>query len=249
MGRGRVQLRRIENKIRRQVTFSKRRTGLVKKAQEISVLCDAEVALIVFSPKGKLFEYSAGSSMERILDRYERSAYAGQDIPTPNLDSQGECSTECSKLLRMIDVLQRSLRHLRGEEVDGLSIRDLQGVEMQLDTALKKTRSRKNQLMVESIAQLQKKEKELKELKKQLTKKAGEREDFQTQNLSHDLASLATPPFESPHELRRTISPPPPPLSSGDTSQRDGVGEVAAGTLIRRTNATLPHWMPQLTGE
>lgn len=116
---------------------------MVKKAQEISVLCDAEVALIVFSPKGKLFEYSAGSSMERILDRYERSAYAGQDIPTPNLDSQGECSTECSKLLRMIDVLQRSLRHLRGEEVDGLSIRDLQGVEMQLDTALKKTRSRK----------------------------------------------------------------------------------------------------------
>ncbi|CAD5324548.1 unnamed protein product [Arabidopsis thaliana] len=234
MGRGRVQLRRIENKIRRQVTFSKRRTGLVKKAQEISVLCDADVALIVFSPKGKLFEYSAGSSMERILDRYERSAYAGQDIPTPNLDSQGECSTECSKLLRMIDVLQRSLRHLRGEEVDGLSIRDLQA---------------QNQLMVESIAQLQKKEKELKELKKQLTKKAGEREDFQTQNLSHDLASLATPPFESPHELRRTISPPPPPLSSGDTSQRDGVGEVAAGTLIRRTNATLPHWMPQLTGE
>ncbi|CDY35781.1 BnaC02g38130D [Brassica napus] len=64
MGRGRVQLRRIENKIRRQVTFSKRRTGLVKKAQEISVLCDADVALIVFSPKGKLFEYSAGSRFE-----------------------------------------------------------------------------------------------------------------------------------------------------------------------------------------
>ena len=58
MGRGRVQLKRIENKISRQVTFSKRRTGLLKKAHEISVLCDAEVALIVFSTKGKLFEYS-----------------------------------------------------------------------------------------------------------------------------------------------------------------------------------------------
>ncbi|CAL9248027.1 unnamed protein product [Arabidopsis halleri] len=246
MGRGRVQLRRIENKIRRQVTFSKRRTGLVKKAQEISVLCDADVALIVFSPKGKLFEYSAGSSMGRILDRYERSSYAGQDIPTPNLDSQGECSTECSKLLRMIDVMQRSLRHLRGEEVDGLSIRELQGLEMQLDTALKKTRSRKNQLMVESIAQLQKKEKELKELKKQLTEKAGQREDFQPQNLSHDLASSATPPYEPPHELPPPISP--PPVSFGD-APRNGVGEVAAGTLIRRTNTTLPHWMPRLTGE
>ncbi|GMN61730.1 hypothetical protein TIFTF001_030821 [Ficus carica] len=61
MGRGRVQLKRIENKINRQVTFSKRRSGLLKKAHEISVLCDAEVALIGFSTKGKLFEYSTNS--------------------------------------------------------------------------------------------------------------------------------------------------------------------------------------------
>ncbi|KAK9197271.1 hypothetical protein WN943_005406 [Citrus x changshan-huyou] len=61
MGRGRVQLKRIENKISRQVTFSKRRAGLLKKAHEISVLCDAEVALIVFSTKGKLYEYSTES--------------------------------------------------------------------------------------------------------------------------------------------------------------------------------------------
>jgi len=59
MGRGPVQLRRIENKINRQVTFSKRRNGLLKKAHEISVLCDAEVALIVFSTKGRLYEYSS----------------------------------------------------------------------------------------------------------------------------------------------------------------------------------------------
>lgn len=61
MGRGRVQLKRIENKINRQVTFSKRRSGLLKKAHEISVLCDAEVAVIVFSTKGKLYEYSTDS--------------------------------------------------------------------------------------------------------------------------------------------------------------------------------------------
>ncbi|CAF2035710.1 hypothetical protein BRARA_I00352 [Brassica rapa] len=248
MGRGRVQLRRIENKIRRQVTFSKRRTGLVKKAQEISVLCDADVALIVFSPKGKLSEYSAGSSMERILERYERCSYAGQDITTPSLNSQGECSTECSKLLRMVDVMQRSLRHLNGEEVDALSIRELQDLEMQLDTSLKRTRSRKNQLMVESIAQLKKKEKELKELKKQLTKKADPREDSEPQTLNQGLASLATPPCEPPHPFPGPLSP-HRPLSLGDTSQRNEDGEVDAGTLIRVTNTTLPHWMPRLTGE
>ncbi|CAF2089828.1 truncated transcription factor CAULIFLOWER A [Brassica rapa] len=249
MGRGRVQLRRIENKIRRQVTFSKRRTGLVKKVQEISVLCDADVALIVFSPKGKLFEYSAGSSMESILDRYERCSFAGQNIPTPSLDSQGECSTECSKLLRMIDAMQRSLRHLKGEEVDALSIRELQGLEVQLDTSLKRIRSRKNQLMVESITQLQKKEKELKELKKHLTKKVDQREDIETQNLSQGLASLETPPCEPPHPLPRPISP-NPPLPLGNISHRNEVGEADGGTLIiRPTNTTLPHWMPRVTGE
>ena len=59
MGRGRVQLKRIENKTSQQVTFFKRRSGLLKKANEISVLCDAQVALIIFSTKGKLFEYSS----------------------------------------------------------------------------------------------------------------------------------------------------------------------------------------------
>ena len=60
MGRGRVELKRIENKINRQVTFAKRRNGLLKKAYELSVLCDAEVALIIFSSRGKLYEFCSG---------------------------------------------------------------------------------------------------------------------------------------------------------------------------------------------
>ena len=55
MGRGKVELKRIENKINRQVT--KRRNGLVKKAKELSVLCDAEVALVIFSARGKPFTF------------------------------------------------------------------------------------------------------------------------------------------------------------------------------------------------
>ena len=59
MGRGKVILERIQNNISRQVTFSKRRPGLMKKAKELSVLCDAEIALIVFSARGKLHEFSS----------------------------------------------------------------------------------------------------------------------------------------------------------------------------------------------
>nr|XP_007153483.1 hypothetical protein PHAVU_003G039400g [Phaseolus vulgaris]ESW25477.1 hypothetical protein PHAVU_003G039400g [Phaseolus vulgaris] len=71
MGRGKVELKRIENKINRQVTFAKRRNGLLKKAYELSVLCDAEVALIIFSNRGKLYEFCSGprfsSSSEGVL--------------------------------------------------------------------------------------------------------------------------------------------------------------------------------------
>ncbi|XP_059067459.1 agamous-like MADS-box protein AGL8 homolog [Cryptomeria japonica] len=63
MGRGKVQLKRIENSINRQVTFSKRRGGLLKKAHELSVLCEAEVALIIFSSRGKLFEYGSNGKL------------------------------------------------------------------------------------------------------------------------------------------------------------------------------------------
>lgn len=58
MGRGKIEIKRIENTTNRQVTFCKRRNGLLKKAYELSVLCDAEVALIVFSSRGRLYEYS-----------------------------------------------------------------------------------------------------------------------------------------------------------------------------------------------
>ena len=58
MVRQRIQIKKIDNVTARQVTFSKRRRGLIKKAQELSTLCDAEIGLIVFSSTGKLFEYS-----------------------------------------------------------------------------------------------------------------------------------------------------------------------------------------------
>lgn len=62
MGRGKVELKRIENPHQRQVTFSKRKNGLIKKAREISVLCDAHVLLILFSSSGKLYDFLSPSS-------------------------------------------------------------------------------------------------------------------------------------------------------------------------------------------
>ncbi|XP_019234497.1 PREDICTED: MADS-box protein AGL42-like [Nicotiana attenuata] len=73
MVRGKVEMKRIENTTSRQVTFSKRRNGLLKKAKELSVLCDAEVALIIFSQKGRLYDF-ASSNMQKTIERYRERA-------------------------------------------------------------------------------------------------------------------------------------------------------------------------------
>ena len=59
MAREKRRIKKIDNITARQVTFSKRRRGIFKKADELSVLCDADVALIIFSATGKLFEFSS----------------------------------------------------------------------------------------------------------------------------------------------------------------------------------------------
>ncbi|PON83002.1 MADS-box transcription factor [Trema orientale] len=160
MGRGRVQLKRIENKINRQVTFSKRRSGLLKKAHEISVLCDADVALIVFSTKGKLAEYSTNSSMLRILERYERYSYAERQLLSDDPEPIGSWTLEHAKLKAKVDVLQRNQKHFMGEELDSLTLKELQSLEQQLDSALKhdKALQEQNSLLSKKIKE---KEKEL----------------------------------------------------------------------------------------
>ncbi|EMS61243.1 MADS-box transcription factor 27 [Triticum urartu] len=83
MGRGKIVIRRIDNSTSRQVTFSKRRNGIFKKAKELGILCDAEVGLVIFSSTGRLYEY-ASSSMKSVIDRYGRAKEEQQLVANPN---------------------------------------------------------------------------------------------------------------------------------------------------------------------
>ncbi|KAG5607372.1 hypothetical protein H5410_028864 [Solanum commersonii] len=67
MGRSKLPLLKIESLTNRQVTFSKRRNGILKKVYELSVLCDVDVAIIMFSPSGRLTHYSRKRRIEDIL--------------------------------------------------------------------------------------------------------------------------------------------------------------------------------------
>lgn len=62
MGRGKIVIRRIDNSTSRQVTFSKRRNGLLKKAKELAILCDAEVGVMIFSSTSKLYDFASTRS-------------------------------------------------------------------------------------------------------------------------------------------------------------------------------------------
>ncbi|XP_065875354.1 MADS-box transcription factor 18-like [Euphorbia lathyris] len=70
MGRTKIELKRIDNTTYRHITFSKRKSGLVKKAYEISTLCDIEIALIIFSPAGKLFLFDGNKRVEDTLKHF-----------------------------------------------------------------------------------------------------------------------------------------------------------------------------------
>ncbi|KAI3452576.1 hypothetical protein Pfo_009240 [Paulownia fortunei] len=169
MGRGRVELKRIENKINRQVTFAKRRNGLLKKAYELSVLCDAEVALIIFSNRGKLYEFCSSSSMLKTLERYQKCNYGA---PEPNVSTREalELSSqqEYLKLKARYEALQRTQRNLLGEDLGPLNSKELESLERQLDMSLKQIRSTRTQAMLDTLTDLQRKEHALNEANKSL---------------------------------------------------------------------------------
>ncbi|KAL6192898.1 hypothetical protein ACLB2K_033984 [Fragaria x ananassa] len=174
MGRGKVELKRIENKINRQVTFAKRRNGLLKKACELSILCDAEVALIIFSSRGKLYEFCSGPRMEKTIEKYQRYTYAELEAAQPAQDTQQSRYEEYENLKAKVEVLQRTQRRLDGENLEHLDIEELQQLENELDLSLKRVRSRQSQNILEQLSDLQKKEKLLLEANDELRMKLEE---------------------------------------------------------------------------
>ncbi|XP_024371895.1 agamous-like MADS-box protein AGL11 [Physcomitrium patens] len=156
MGRGKIEIKKIENTTSRQVTFSKRRGGLLKKAHELAVLCDAEVALVIFSSTGKLFEYASSGSIRDIIDRYKKGSDGMQN--GARNDFMG---CEVVKLREQLEQLKASHRHMLGEDLSLLKVPDLLQLEQQLDLGASRVRARKNQLILEEVESLRRKEHEL----------------------------------------------------------------------------------------
>jgi hypothetical protein len=168
MGRVKLQIKKIENTTNRQVTFSKRRNGLVKKAYELSILCDVDVALIMFSPSGRVSVFSGNRNIEEILTRFlnmpdhergrlhnqeylERalgkfkSEAAASNPPSTNIHSQIEETQQ--ELLKCKCKLAEAEKKLRVYEIDPYEITTVGEAEYReqiLEENLKQTRLRKH---------------------------------------------------------------------------------------------------------
>ncbi|XP_049398140.1 agamous-like MADS-box protein AGL70 isoform X1 [Solanum stenotomum] len=165
MGRRKVEIKRIQDKNCRQVAFCKRRKGLLKKAKEISILCDVDVAVVIISNRGRLHEFSSNNSLSGMLQRYESHVDAEKEI---NAEIQVAEHSKYSGFTTMGELLQTTERQLEETNADGLTVTDLIHLENELQTALIQVRSRKTHLMLECAKDLHEKEKLLQEEKKHL---------------------------------------------------------------------------------
>ncbi|XP_073141114.1 agamous-like MADS-box protein AGL11 isoform X2 [Henckelia pumila] len=157
MGRGKIEIKRIENNTNRQVTFCKRRNGLLKKAYELSVLCDAEIALIVFSTRGRVYEYSSNNIRETI-ERFKKAtadtsnAYTAQEINAQFYQQ------ESKKLRQQIQMIQNSNRHIMGDGLTSLNVKEMKQLETRLERSIARIRAKKHELILAETECLQKRE-------------------------------------------------------------------------------------------
>ncbi|CAI0560717.1 unnamed protein product [Linum tenue] len=219
IGRGKIEIKRIENTTNRQVTFCKRRNGLLKKAYELSVLCDAEVALIVFSSRGRLYEY-ANNSVKATIDRYKKA-----NSDTANTGSVAEANAqyyqqEAAKLRQQIGNLLNtnrvfkafnrnlamlannsgsSSRHMLGESLGGLNAKELKNLESKLEKGISRIRSKKNELLFAEIEYMQKREIDLHNNNQLLRAKIAENERKQ-QSMSLMPGASSSYEIVQPHQ-------------------------------------------------
>ncbi|KAK4252760.1 hypothetical protein QN277_014308 [Acacia crassicarpa] len=147
MTRRKIQIKKIDSITARQVTFSKRRKGLFKKAEELSTLCDAEIALLVFSSTGKLFDY-ASSSMQQVIERYDQHS-AIQRLGKSSIDLQLEGDE--NKLSKVVAERTRELRQFNGEELQECTLEELQELEERLQRCLSRVSKAKDERIVKQI--------------------------------------------------------------------------------------------------
>ncbi|KAK8704347.1 hypothetical protein V6N13_047974 [Hibiscus sabdariffa] len=126
MGRVKLEIKRIENNTNRQVTFSKRRNGLIKKAYELSILCDIDIALIMFSPSGRISHFSGRRS---------------------DIQNKEEIQQEIVRLQQQLQMAEEQLRAYEPDPFRFTSMAELESCEKHLAETLASVVQRKEYIL------------------------------------------------------------------------------------------------------
>uniref|UniRef100_A0A0D9VCP3 MADS-box domain-containing protein n=1 Tax=Leersia perrieri TaxID=77586 RepID=A0A0D9VCP3_9ORYZ len=150
MGRGKIEIKRIENATNRQVTFSKRRGGLLKKANELAVLCDARVGVVIFSSTGKMFEYcSPTCSLRELIEHYQTVTNTHFD----EINHDQQIFVEMTRMRNEMEKLDSGIRRFTGDDLSNLTLADINDLEQQLEFSVTK-----HQLLNQQLDNLRRKE-------------------------------------------------------------------------------------------
>ncbi|KAG4386556.1 hypothetical protein JHK82_030323 [Glycine max] len=198
MGRGKIEIKLIENPTNRQVTYSKRRNGIFKKAHELSVLCDAKVSLIMFSKNNKMHEYiSPGLTTKRIIDQYQKTL-GDIDLWRSHYEKMLE---NLKKLIDINNKLRRQIRKLiggvvlcelerhrigEGLDMDDMSFQQLRTLEEDLVSSIGKIRERKFHVIKTRTDTCRKKVKSLEQMNRDLLFELKEKCAIHPQFILHD---------------------------------------------------------------
>ncbi|KAK1310104.1 Agamous-like MADS-box protein AGL62 [Acorus calamus] len=139
MGRKKIEIKKIEKEDALQVCFSKRKRGLFKKASELSLLCGAEIAIIVFSPGGKAYIF-AQPSLDSVINTCNSSSSSSlthhqkrriHDLNKDNADLLARLDAKRARSQELKLVVQRAaqdnpLAALWETPLEELSLPDLQ---------------------------------------------------------------------------------------------------------------------------
>nr|CAB44452.2 putative MADS domain transcription factor GGM6 [Gnetum gnemon] len=152
MGRGKLAMKYIEQKNSRQVTFSKRKNGLKKKVTELSILCGAEIALVIFSNTGKLYSHvGKHGSLNQIIHRYLQNPHAQL-----RYDQIFQTTLTYAKEDKKFDLCRffSDLRELM-QELESVPNLELQSLEDELQLATYKVRKKKEEAAAKEYDSLQ----------------------------------------------------------------------------------------------
>ncbi|KAL6558874.1 hypothetical protein OROMI_019224 [Orobanche minor] len=146
MGR-KIDMKKIEDITRCQVTFSKRRSSVMKKANEIAVCCDVDIAFVAFSPSGRISKFCNQRRIEDVLRRYvdlpaEKRLRMGFVFDDLGEQSSKQCSVE---KLRKLEHIKESRDYEVGQEKEP-SLHQLSWCERNLNHSLEEVIARKNAL-------------------------------------------------------------------------------------------------------